>query len=811
VKPAEPESPTRETTVHGLERVRSTAQPQDTTWINILETLVDGYDVYVDVRCGHDEEARGTLQPTWSDLMMWATLAGEHQMTRVLWQQTRFPMRSALAAAGLCASISETVNSEAKQQALERQAARYEQWVLDLLNSVDSKFEAMGMLAMVPLYVDPNGVAHPLYRDSVLDMAAKDDGSPAKRVVAHRHAQELLDRFWCGNQPGDEVGMPPDTSWLAIILQIILFFLPGFIVTLHETSTATTFKANTFKAKEQKHLATQKKHGTRSRIDADMGASQQSLSRKPLRMNTMSSPMLMYERARTRLLFDATPSPFPPQLEDVAKMWSNHLPVHWSPFMAVDFFGIPRVRFLVVNVLNIVYMLLPLFFLVGEPYGLARPFRDDFGRGHNAMPATVSFFEAVFWVWTVAKFMYEVGTVDFSRGPAAAARHYFQREWNKLDFTQVVVIAVICVLRLQCASVEVALGNLMGADTLAMKMVMLCSEIGHNRDAFAVCDNCYDMNRWARNMYAIVTVTVWLRMFDTIKAFKAVGIMKIIFFRMMYNDVAVFLALLFIVSPGYGIASAALQPGRFPHDFTLIKMISNFRSPFMSPWFTVFGDHNLDEITDTTEGVSPTNILLPILLFIYMLITTIVLVNLLIAQMSETYNTTLVNANEEWAYQRAGLIREFKDDYDKGNLPPFNIIFVFWRRLYEVGVMVRRRVCPSMASKTQQLDKRSFKLYASIEYQDTLQRQEAVALKVCITRQDEQSRTELNNQMGDLHTHVKGMGSEVAERMDARIERLEGKMERMLERLGKRLSDMPSQLPSRPPSTPVPADVPPWE
>jgi len=116
-----------------------------------------------------------------------------------------------------------------------------------------------------------------------------------------------------------------------------------------------------------------------------------------------------------------------------------------------------------------------------------------------------------------------------------------------------------------------------------------------------------------------------------------------------------------------------------------------------------------------------------------------------------------------------------------------------------------------MASKTQQLDKRSFKLYASIEYQDTLQRQEAVALKVCITRQDEQSRTELNNQMGDLHTHVKGMGSEVAERMDARIERLEGKMERMLERLGKRLSDMPSQLPSRPPSTPVPADVPPWE
>ena len=65
------------------------------------------------------------------------------------------------------------------------------------------------MLSLVPIYVDHMDTAHPMFDDSVLDLAS-DDKFPCRRVVAHRYAQELLDRYWHGNYPGSSSAFPRD-------------------------------------------------------------------------------------------------------------------------------------------------------------------------------------------------------------------------------------------------------------------------------------------------------------------------------------------------------------------------------------------------------------------------------------------------------------------------------------------------------------------------------------------------------------------------------------------------------------------------
>jgi len=52
----------------------------------------------------------------------------------------------------------------------------------------------------------------------------------------------------------------------------------------------------------------------------------------------------------------------------------------------------------------------------------------------------------------------------------------------------------------------------------------------------------------------------------------------------------------------------------------------------------------------------------------------VVLVNLLIAQMSSTYERVKENSTEFWEFDRVSLIREYKDNKDPLP-PPFNVIW----------------------------------------------------------------------------------------------------------------------------------------
>ena len=197
---------------------------------------------------------------------------------------------------------------------------------------------------------------------------------------------------------------------------------------------------------------------------------------------------------------------------------------------------------------------------------------------------------------------------------------YLHHPWNATDIVHIMMVAVAIVLRLLCV------------ERIAVFFATIQLRENGCRDADS-CSGCYQLQVWARVLYSVVTLIVWLRMFDVFRAFEANGKLKILFFKLMSKDVVTFLKLITVVSPGFGIAFAALQPTHFPRPFKWWTMLYEMDSPLMSPFWGILGEYQLDEMLEATEGTPPTHVLLPLLLYAYLLITTVVLVNLLIAAM----------------------------------------------------------------------------------------------------------------------------------------------------------------------------------
>ena len=88
----------------------------------------------------------------------------------------------------------------------------------------------------------PRSVRRELWRESALDLAAFEDGKLAQAcmmVVSHRHSQYVLDHTFAGNYTGSRACIPNDTSLLVLILQSLLFFLPGWVVTVKAPTFGT--------------------------------------------------------------------------------------------------------------------------------------------------------------------------------------------------------------------------------------------------------------------------------------------------------------------------------------------------------------------------------------------------------------------------------------------------------------------------------------------------------------------------------------------------------------------------------------------
>lgn len=165
----------------------------------------------------------------------------------------------------------------------------------------------------------------------------------------------------------------------------------------------------------------------------------------------------------------------------------------------------------------------------------------------------------------------------------------------------------------------------------------------------------------------VVDVSLTLQFLMTLKFYSKNSVLgpKIIMLKKMTYDIVTFLALMIIFLASSGVAfEAVLRPtGTSIPDVMFV------------PSFQMFGDSYLDTLAEQAQcDIRTDNLdadtfkicsrighqLLPVMVWIYLMISNVVLVNLLIAMMGRTYDVVQDNAYELWHMQRYDLLVDYK-------------------------------------------------------------------------------------------------------------------------------------------------------
>jgi len=164
------------------------------------------------------------------------------------------------------------------------------------------------------------------------------------------------------------------------------------------------------------------------------------------------------------------------------------------------------------------------------------------------------------------------------------------------------------------------------------------------------------------DVLVVATIACYLRLMNVFAFSKSLGPLFFVIIR-LFKDVLLwlFVFFLFMVSFQAGIFALTRQAGESGWSW--------YPNGSMGAGFTAIlgdiGNDTMEWMTRTKLGV--------ILIVVYSLITQVMLVNLLIAMMGDTYSSVKENSDKEWKFSRYSLINDFitSSPYP----PPLNLVF----------------------------------------------------------------------------------------------------------------------------------------
>ncbi|XP_022687869.1 transient receptor potential cation channel subfamily A member 1 homolog [Varroa jacobsoni] len=138
--------------------------------------------------------------------------------------------------------------------------------------------------------------------------------------------------------------------------------------------------------------------------------------------------------------------------------------------------------------------------------------------------------------------------------------------------------------------------------------------------------------------------------------------------RDLIKDLMRFLAILLIFLVGFSLNMCAVYQPVFKPDqgggnVTLPVLGAEFQSPlntFEMLFFSLFGLVEPDYMPPLHLSPAFSKIIVKVVFGVYMMVTVVVLINLLIAMMSDTYQRIQAQSDTEWKFGRAKLIRNMK-------------------------------------------------------------------------------------------------------------------------------------------------------
>lgn len=214
---------------------------------------------------------------TFTDLMMWAVLSGQHEIGVLLWAKTLNPLRSAVLASQVCLRLSSSPQLRPDRDHLFEQSIKYEELALGVLDAVRESEDAFELITLCTWEwsEDVVGLGKSKRRrilqwsDSVLETALFEDGDtsvPCKEFVAHRHSQYALEKFFAGDYPGSKARIPIESGLFAIFVQaLISLVVPGLIVEVDPVNHPPNVKFLAGKKVDAEYEA----HVQKSRLEID--------------------------------------------------------------------------------------------------------------------------------------------------------------------------------------------------------------------------------------------------------------------------------------------------------------------------------------------------------------------------------------------------------------------------------------------------------------------------------------------------------------------------------------------------------------
>jgi len=282
--------------------------------------------------------------------------------------------------------------------------------------------------------------------------------------------------------------------------------------------------------------------------------------------------------------------------------------------------------------------------------------------------AVINWPEIVVWLWVASMIFSEITDCVGSVCSYSTKVRYLSNSWNRMDVGIWSVYVIGLIFRLQTEPVYYHVG---------------------------------------RNILACDTLWLFIRLLQILTSKPYLGPI-LLMIREMLKDVAIFLLLLVIFLLGFGVAYVALliPPARFGW-----KSLS---AVFVWPYFQMFGEFYLEPFElqqnssytakDTWSGVDGDitaghSFVAMALLVLWILVSSVTLVNLLIAMFSDTYRCIKDNQMIIWKFQRYQLLTEYRKSFLP---PPFSFLHYFIRLIKKCcGRVSKKGVLPDKQAKSQ--------------------------------------------------------------------------------------------------------------
>jgi len=415
----------------------------------------------------------------------------------------------------------------------------------------------------------------------------------------------------------------------------------------------------------------------------------------------------------------------------------------------IYFFFIPKIKFTI-----------HLVFHVGYIVFLMLAVNDDRLENGGQLPQQINDFEVIFWVWTAARTLGEIKEVDSFDYHGLTA--YLSSNWNKVDLALCASVGSVVFLRLECRDYDPDFPT-----------------------------DCTAYTVWARNLYALSMIMVSIRSMQfVIELSEQVGVQVIILGEMLLNDVRAFSWLVIIMSLGFGFAFKCVMPNN------QAVYASTFTNPIFIPlWALVGAPPDIEQVAGYENLLAheePTQQIFAALMWGYLFVATLVLVNLLIAAMTSTYERVKEDSRLYWQFERTKVILEFKDT--KGALPPpLNLITLV---CYDVPRLLLRgcmrfwvrRVHPEGEGPGFEQEHSGFKAIPSLSKLHSLRIAELRARRKFLQQQSDRHALMIDARVDDMRVELDGLRREtrtsllsLAERQDTRDKATSAMLESILE------------------------------